>query len=206
VISTLGILRRLKNTRGSERQGERKGESVSLDVLTITGFIDNPFYVDENAPVKEVVDLMKNREVSVVIVCDKDMKPIGAISQADVIAGFIKIEVGKKILVEVLGANEVEDDPLDFMYRQIQTKAKVLNNLFPLDGIRIRIKKNKGKEFGNILYEVEAHAYQGKKTMTTEKRSWNINIASRDALHELIRKAREEKEKEEDKRKKNKRK
>jgi len=88
----------------------------SLKPTVIDFNLKSPIVADESSSLKKVVDLMKEYEIRLVPLVDKEGKPVGIVPQSAIARGF----------VERIGRINLKDNPVEISKLSEVLKGKIL--------------------------------------------------------------------------------
>jgi CBS domain-containing protein len=127
MVGAVDLLKILSTDRKST-MGDRKGEKVRSEDVSIKSFIDNKIVtIDENTPIDKVAKETINKDVSFVVVL-RDKKVVGVVTPKDLLTTFIKQEFsGAK--VDVVGVRDQDT------FRKAQIGYEIEKFLGHVEGI-----------------------------------------------------------------------
>ncbi len=175
--------------------GEVVGEKEK-SVTLVKDLMAPPIYVDENSYLKDAVEKMIEFHSHICVVVDKNMQPIGIISQKDVIEAVLKESKQEGVLVQITGLDIEDSEPYLTIYEMAE---EYLNKINRFREFRPRL----------LTFHVEVHHITGKETkysvrarLTTDRKmffaksyDWNLYRAFREVLDILEKSVKKEHEK-----------
>ncbi len=175
--------------------GEVVGEKEK-SVTLVKDIMAPPIYVDENSYLKDAVEKMIEFHSHICVVVDKNIQPIGIISQKDVIEAVLKESKQEGVLVQITGLEIEDSEPYLTIYEMAE---EYLNKINRFREFRPRL----------LTFHVEVHHISGKETkysvrarLTTDKKmffaksyDWNLYRAFREVLDILEKNVKKEHEK-----------
>jgi len=176
--------------------GERKGQKEKKE-LYIKDFLTPPVFVEKNSKLMNVIKTMLENKSYVCTVVNKDNKPIGIITQKDIIESFSKKKEEEGVMVQITGLESEDPSVFDVIYQIIEKHLKKINkfeNYRPQNlTIHIEEHRQEGKE---IDYTARAKLVTEKKIFYKKDHDWNLFGLVDHVMDSLYRTVRKDKEKE----------
>ncbi len=174
--------------------GEVAGEKKRVEIL-VKEIMGPPVYVDENANLGDAVEKMLEFHSSICAVVDKNMMPIGVISQRDVIEAVMRKGQQEGVFVQITGL-EIEDvETYQIIYSMVEDFLKKINRFkeFKPQLLTFHVEEHhiSGKE---IKYSVRARLTTDRKLFFAKSYDWNMFRAFKEVLEILERNVKKERE------------
>jgi len=183
--------------RAKERTslGELAGEKEKK-VVYVKEVMSPPVYVEEDAILKEAVELMMKYHSSVCVVIDNANVPIGVISQRDVMDAIISKGETPGVFVQITGLDIDDPEPYTVIYDMVEGFLNKINKLKEFKPQLLVFHVDEHHVSGNeVKYSVRARFTTDKKVFFSKSYDWNLYRAFRDVLDVLDRNVRKEREK-----------
>lgn len=176
--------------------GERKGQKEKK-VLYVKDFLSPPVFVEKNAKLKDVIKNMLDQNSYIVAVVNKENKPIGIITQKDIIETFSRKSEEEGVMVQITGLESEDPSVFDVLYQIIERNLKKINkfeNYKPKYlSVHIEEHRQEGKE---INYTARAKLITEKKIFYKKDMDWNLFALMDKVMDSLYRTVRKDKERE----------
>ncbi len=196
-----GILHMSHAARGLWREkdrpsmGEVAGEKEKK-VIYVKELMSPPVYVEEGASLKEAVEKMIEYHSHICVVVDKDMHPVGIISQRDVIEAVMREAKQEGVFVQITGLDIEDSEPYLIIYDMVEDFLSKINRFkeFRPQLLVFHVEEHhiSGKE---IKYSVRARLTTDRKLFYAKSYDWNIYRAFREVLDILERNVKKERDK-----------
>jgi len=174
--------------------GEVAGEKKKVEIL-VKEIMGNPVYVEEEATLGDAVEEMIRYHSSICGVVDKNMRPIGIISQRDVIEAVMRKGKQEGVFVQITGLDVEDMEPYMVIYDMVEAFLKKINRFkeFKPQLLTFHVEEHHltGKE---IKYSVRARLTTDKKLFFARSYDWNMYRAFKDVLEILERNVKKERE------------
>ncbi|MGC8663190.1 MAG: CBS domain-containing protein [Thermoplasmata archaeon] len=174
--------------------GERKGQKEKKELFA-KDFLNPPVYVEKNAKLENVIKNMLDQRSYVCAVVDKDNRPVGIITQKDIIESFSKKKEQEGVMVQITGLETEDPSVFDVIYQIIEKHLKKINkfeNYRPQNlSIHIEEHRPEGKE---VDYTARAKLVTEKKIFYKQDHDWNLfGLIDRvmDSIYRVVRKNKE---------------
>ena len=183
--------------RDKDRQslGEVTGEKEKK-VIYVKELMSPPVYVSEDSSLKEAVEKMIEYHSHICVVVDKNMHPIGIISQRDVIEAVMRESKQEGVFVQITGLDIEDSEPYMTIYDMVEDFLGKINRFkeFKPQLLVFHVEEHhiSGKE---IKYSVRARLTTDKKLFYAKSYDWNLYSAFHDVLEILERNVKKEREK-----------
>ncbi len=175
--------------------GEVAGEKKKVEIL-VKEIMSNPVYVGEDATLGEAVEEMIEYHSSICGIVDKNMRPIGIISQRDVIEAVMRKGKQEGVFVQITGLDMEDMEPYMVIYDMVEAFLKKINRFkeFKPQLLTFHVEEHhlSGKE---IKYSVRARLTTDKKLFFARSYDWNMYRAFKEVLEILERNVKKEREK-----------
>jgi len=174
--------------------GEVAGEKKKVEIL-VKEIMGNPVYVEEEATLSDAVEEMIRYHSSICGVVDKNMRPIGIISQRDVIEAVMRKGKQEGVFVQITGLDVEDMEPYMVIYDMVEAFLKKINRFkeFKPQLLTFHVEEHHltGKE---VKYSVRARLTTDKKLFFARSYDWNMYRAFKDVLEILERNVKKERE------------
>jgi len=174
--------------------GELAGEKRKIEIL-VKEIMGNPIYVEEESTLGDAVEEMIKYHSSICGVVDKNMRPIGIISQRDVIEAVMRKGKQEGVFVQITGLDLEDMEPYMVIYDMVEAFLKKINRFkeFKPQLLTFHVEEHHltGKE---IKYSVRARLTTDKKLFFARSYDWNMYRAFKDVLEILERNVKKERE------------
>ncbi len=175
--------------------GEVAGEKKRVEIL-VKEVMGNPVYVEENSTLGDAVEEMINHHSSICGIVDKNMRPIGIISQRDVIEAVMRKGKQEGVFVQITGLDVEDMEPYMAIYDMVEAFLNKINRFkeFKPQLLTFHVEEHHltGKE---IKYSVRARLTTDKKLFFARSYDWNMYRAFKEVLEILERNVKKEREK-----------
>lgn len=176
--------------------GERKGQKEKKE-LFVKDFLSPPVSVEKNAKLRDVIKNMLEHKSYVCTVVNKENKPIGIITQKDIIESFSKKKEQEGVMVQITGLESEDPAVFDVIYQIIEKHLKKINKFenYRPQNLTIHIEEHspEGKE---IDYTARAKLVTEKKIFYKKDHDWNLFGLIDSVMDTLYRTVRKDKERE----------
>ena len=122
-IGKASFRKRERTTRGDE-----KGEQITAKIKVGSIMKSPPITITETQKIVEAVTLMSKNNISSIVVTDKD-KPIGVVTQYDLIELIASFKHEEQVFVQISGLHEADPESYDMMYELIQKNIKRVSKI-----------------------------------------------------------------------------
>ncbi len=175
--------------------GELSGEKIKVQIL-VKEIMVPPVYVSEDAALKDAVEKMIEFHSSICAVVDKKNRPIGVISQRDVIEAILRGGKQEGVFVQITGLDVEDMEPYQIIYNMVEDFLRKINRFkeFKPQLLTFHVEEHhiSGKE---IKYSVRARLTTDRKLFFARSYDWNVYSAFKDVLEILERNVKKEREK-----------
>ncbi len=178
-----------------ESLGELAGEKEKK-IVYVKEVMSPPVYVDENSRLKDAVEKMIEFKSSICAVVDKDMHPIGIITQRDVMEAILRKGQAEGVFVQITGLDIEDMEPYFGIYSMVESFLKKINKFqeFKPQLLTFHVEEHHTTG-GEIKYSVRARFTTDRKLFFARSYDWNIYRAFKDVLDILERNVKKEREK-----------
>ncbi len=175
--------------------GELSGEKEKK-VVYVKEVMSPPVYVSEESILKDAVEKMIEYSSGICAVVDKNMHPVGVISQRDVMEAVVRKGLGEGVFVQITGLDIEDMEPYFGIYSMVEVFLKKVNKLkeFKPQLLTFHVEEHHTSG-GEIKYSVRARFTTDRKLFYARSYDWNIYRAFRDVIDILERNVRKEREK-----------
>ncbi len=195
IIHMKDITSAIWREKDRESLGELTGEKEKK-IVYVKEVMSPPVYVDENSRLKDAVERMIEFKSSICAVADKDLHPIGIITQRDVMEAILRKSEGKGVFVQITGLDIEDMEPYFGIYSMVESFLKKINKFqeFKPQLLTFHVEEHHTNG-GEIKYSVRARFTTDRKLFFARSYDWNIYRAFRDVLDILERNVKKEREK-----------
>ena len=183
--------------REKDRQslGEVAGEKEKK-IVYVKEVMSPPVYVNDDAKLKDAVERMIEFKSSICAVVDKNMHPIGIISQRDVMEAILRRGSGEGVFVQITGLDIEDMAPYFGIYSMVESFLQKINKFdeFKPQLLTFHVEEHHTSG-GEIKYSVRARLNTDRKLFFARSYDWNIYRAFKDVLEILERNVKKERDK-----------
>ena len=175
--------------------GEVAGEKEKK-IVYVKEVMNPPVYVSEDSVLKDAVEKMIEYSSSICTVVDKDMHPVGIISQRDVMEAVVRKGLKEGVFVQITGLDIEDMEPYFGIYSMVESFLKKINKLkeFKPQLLTFHVEEHHISG-GEIKYSVRARFTTDRKLFYARSYDWNIYRAFRNVIDILEKNVRKEREK-----------
>ncbi len=194
LVGVVGVkdIARIWTPKTKESRGELIGEKISLDIEVKSVMNAHPIFIEKEGMVRDVVDLMQKRDISNVIITEKQI-PIGIITSLDLIEMLVRIKDREALYVQITGLDEEDADFYDDMYELIHKYMSKINKLEKTTMFNLHVSQYHNKSFVKE-YEMRARLSTKKHMFYAKSKGWDLMKALDEILDALERIVTKEKE------------
>ncbi len=163
-IGTTDIANYLFVPRHRERSGEAAGEKKPVKIK-VDSVMDAPaIMISPDATVQKAMKLMSENEISTLAVVDNDNKPLGVLTQLDIIEAISTLVPEDIIPIQITGMDFAEPMVASGIYDIAKACVKKVDRMFKVRQFSMHISEHhsKGIEHEGV-YELRARLYTDKK-------------------------------------------
>ena len=175
--------------------GELSGEKKKVQIL-VKEIMVPPVYVSGDMVLKDAVEKMIEFHSSICAVVDKKNRPIGVISQRDVIEAILRGGKQEGVFVQITGLDIEDMEPYQIIYNMVEDFLHKINRFkeFKPQLLTFHVEEHhiSGKE---IKYSVRARLTTDHKLFFARSYDWNVYSAFKDVLEILERNVKKERDK-----------
>ncbi len=187
------IVRGLWREKSRESYGDMAGEKSKL-ILRVKDVMLPPVYVGKEANLGEVIEKMFEMSSYIVCVVDESMKPIGIITQKDILDYIMTKKPQEGVFVQITGLDIEDIVPYESIYAMVEkflSKIKDFKRLKPLY-LNFHVEEHHATS-GEIKYSVRAKLTTESKVFYTKAVDWNLFRAFAETIDQLERMVKREK-------------
>jgi len=154
-----------------------------------------PITIQKTAKISEAVQLMKRNAISTIVVTEEN-KPIGIVSQYDLIELIASFKKEEQVFVQISGLHEAEPEAYDMMYDLIQKSVKRMAKLVTPKIFTIHVDRQdagSGRTSGNVTVRGRLTTEHELYHLTAT--DWDLALALNSMLSQLERSIRKDNEK-----------
>ncbi len=195
IVHMRDVARALWRVKDRASQGELAGEKEKK-VVYVKEIVGPAVYTKLDAKLGEAVDKMIKFKSSICAVVEEDMRPIGVISQRDVMEAIIRKGKTEGVFVQITGLDVEDPEPYMVIYDMVEAFLKKINRLKEfkpqLLTFHVEVHHITGEE---TKYSVRARLTTDRKLFFAKSYDWNMYRAFKDVLETLERNVKKEREK-----------
>ncbi len=132
IVGVVGLKDLAKVThreRNRQTTGDVKGGKIAPTKMAVRGVMNSPpITINEDQKIVDVVELMNSNNISSIIVTKKN-KPVGIVTQFDLIELIASFKHEDQVFVQISGLHEADPDAYDMMYELIQKHIKRVSKI-----------------------------------------------------------------------------
>jgi CBS domain-containing protein len=195
VVGLKDLAKLTSQEKNRQTRGDILGGKSSSSKVEVKSIMKTPVSIGKNARISEAVNLMNQNEISTIIVTEEN-KPIGIITQYDLIELIASFKHEEQVFVQISGLHEAEPEAYDMMYELIQKSVKRMAKIVTPKVFTIHVHRQDtdGEHAaGNITMSGR---------MTTEhelffstSRDWDLAVALSTMLSQMEKSIRKDKDK-----------
>ena len=193
------LLRDIARSYWREKERESYGEVVGEKermVIPVSSVMMAPAYVRSGSRVKDALDVMEDMDAYLVTVVDEDMKPVGVITDKDLIEMLYSTLPREGVFVQITGLDIEDPEPYDYIYSLVEPFLHKLyrTERFKPQILTFHVERHEvgGRE---SKYSVRARLGTDRRTFYAKGVDWNLFKAVREAMDNLERMVMREKKK-----------
>lgn len=172
IIGTQDIVAFLRPKR-RKHYGDFSGEKIHFDPEVREVMVGNPHYVNEDATMTEVIEIMLDKGISTIVVV-RDRKPVGVVSRYDILQHIVS--AGRKqeqVFVNISGLENEDPDVMDALFGILDNALNKINKIFTPQVLNIHVHKY--NDDGNeAKYSVHMRLSTSKRLFITKTADWDI--------------------------------
>ncbi len=181
--------------------GEYKGQKEKK-VFKVKDFLAPPVYVKKKRKLKDVIETMLKMKSYICVIVDDEEKPVGIITQKDIIENFVKRKEEENVFVQITGLETEDPSVYDSIYEIIEKYLKKINKFenYRPQSLTFHIEEHRPSS-NEIEYSARARLVTEKKVFYKSDHDWNIFSLFDTVMNALYRAVRKDKEREKELRK-----
>ncbi|MBD6956172.1 MAG: CBS domain-containing protein [Thermoplasmata archaeon] len=181
--------------------GEYKGQKEKK-IFKVKEFLSPPVFVKSNAKLKDAIKQMLDMKSYVCVIVDDDMKPVGIITQKDIIENFVKRKEEESVFVQITGLETEDPSVFDTIYDIVEKYLKKINKFenYRPQSLTFHVEEHRPNS-NEIEYTLRARLVTEKKVFYKTDHDWNLFSLFDRVMSSLYRTVRKDKEKEKELRK-----
>lgn len=199
VVGYKDLLKLSGADRAGSTDGQIPGEKSPVELAVNSIMNMPPIHTGPEGTVGNVIRLIIENNISTVIMTDAQKRPVGIVTEADIMELVAKFEERAGVYVQITG---MEEDPetLDAMYSMIQKSMKKLSHLYLPQTLIIHVSEShmsqylKGSETSN--YSLSARLQTKHGLFVAKTSDWHLMTATSTLLEHLETQVRRERERE----------
>jgi CBS domain-containing protein len=195
VIGLKDLAKITSSEKNRQTRGDILGGKSSSSKVEVKSIMKTPVSIGKDAKISEAVKLMNENEISTIIVTEEN-KPIGIITQYDLIELIASFKSEEQVFVQISGLHEAEPEAYDMMYELIQKSVKRMAKIVTPKVFTINVnRQDTGSDHtaGNV-------SLRGRMTTEHElyystSRDWDLMMALSTMLSQMEKSIRKDKDK-----------
>ncbi|MCK4718944.1 MAG: CBS domain-containing protein, partial [Thermoplasmata archaeon] len=181
----------LHTKRHKETRGDKVGKSETLDVV-VSSLMRAPVVVTEDMPVSRAVQLMYDKNIPSVLI-GEDGKLKGVVTEEDLLELVVSLKDREGVFVQLSGLEHVDPDVYDAVYEMVEKSMRKIAKLWSPQTLLLHFTEHNA-EGGEHKYSVHMRLNTKKTVFYAHSSEWNFFGVVSDALDELEKVARRERE------------
>lgn len=180
--------------------GTYKGQKDKIGIK-IKDVMSDPVKSSKDSTIKEVIKVLEQLKADMCIIVDRKNKPVGIITQKDILDQAYNSRNEKGVFVQITGLESSDPEPYNVVYDMVEKFLNRINkySMFKPQQMTFHVETHK-QEGEEIKYSVRAKLQTDKKTFYYTDYDWNMYKLFKNVLDGLERITRKEKERTEDQR------
>jgi len=195
VVGLKDLARITSSEKNRQTRGDLAGGKSSSSKVEVKSIMKAPISIGKDAKISEAVKIMNANKISTIIVTE-DNKPIGIITQYDLIELIASFKHEDQVFVQISGLHEAEPEAYDMMYELIQKSIKRMAKIVTPKVFTINVhRQDVGSDHtaGNV-------SMRGRMTTEHElyystSRDWDLMMALSSMLSQMEKSIRKDKDK-----------
>jgi CBS domain-containing protein/ribosome-associated translation inhibitor RaiA len=193
IISEKDIVNAIELTRAKEIKGEFRGERKPIELKVKGVMTDAPYRIERGKTLGEAITLMNRFEVSSVVVTEKE-KPVGIITQSDILELLVSLREQEGVYVQITGMHETDADIYNSMYDIIGKSMRKINHLIKPRTVSVHVLRSHDVG-GAYLYDLRLKVRGEKGTYHSRSSDWDVFKTLDDSLIHIEKQVRKDHEK-----------
>jgi CBS domain-containing protein len=181
--------------RDRQTKGDIAGGKSSSSKVEIKSIMKAPVFIGKDAKISEAVKIMNKNEISTIIVTE-DNKPIGIITQYDLIELIASFKSEEQVFVQISGLHEAEPEAYDMMYELIQKSVKRMAKIVTPKVFTIHVhRQDTDGEHASGNITMSGRLTTEHELFFSTSRDWDLAVAMSTMLSQLEKSIRKDKDK-----------
>ncbi|MEM4142079.1 MAG: CBS domain-containing protein, partial [Thermoplasmata archaeon] len=165
-------------------------------------FISPPVSVEMNKKLKDVIETMLKMKSYIVVIVNDENKPVGIVTQKDIIENFVKRKEEENVFVQITGFETEDPSVYDSIYTIVEKYLKKINKFenYRPQSLTFHVEEHRPTS-NEIEYSLRARLVTEKKVFYKSDHDYNIFSLFDTVMNALYRAVRKDKEREKELRK-----
>jgi CBS domain-containing protein/ribosome-associated translation inhibitor RaiA len=159
--------------RKSTSAGELAGEKVAVAV-EVKSVMSAPVSVSRGKTLRDVLDLMAKHKCEAVIVVDSQERPVGVVTETDVLSAAVKLRKRAEVYVQLTGLEQDEPSVYDAIYEVVQKYLTKISRVAQPQLLLLH--------FSRLRHERELNRYCIRGKLFTPKHVFRSSVVSWELL------------------------
>ncbi|MEL9999473.1 MAG: CBS domain-containing protein [Thermoplasmata archaeon] len=183
------------------KMGEYKGQKEKKE-FKVGDFISPPVSVEMNKKLKDVIETMLKMKSYIVVIVNDENKPVGIVTQKDIIENFVKRKEEENVFVQITGFETEDPSVYDSIYTIVEKYLKKINKFenYRPQSLTFHVEEHRPTS-NEIEYSLRARLVTEKKVFYKSDHDYNIFSLFDTVMNALYRAVRKDKEREKELRK-----
>ncbi|MEM3977054.1 MAG: CBS domain-containing protein [Thermoplasmata archaeon] len=183
------------------KMGEYKGQKEKKE-FKVGDFISPPVSVEMNKKLKDVIETMLKMKSYIVVIVNDENKPVGIVTQKDIIENFVKRKEEENVFVQITGFETEDPAVYDSIYTIVEKYLKKINKFenYRPQSLTFHVEEHRPTS-NEIEYSLRARLVTEKKVFYKSDHDYNIFSLFDTVMNALYRAVRKDKEREKELRK-----
>ncbi len=178
MVTMHDIVTRFLIPREKARRGELRGEKVHALASSVKHIMSSPVIsVGVDGTIRDIVRLMKEDDISGVMILDKDEKALGIVTKRDLLEALIKhaaVQEKEKFVVQFAGDyKDIDDFDMGHIRKDTQSFMEKVRRMFDEAILVVHFKKIKASRKGARRYLIRARLITPGKTYAAHHEGFN---------------------------------
>ena len=182
----------LHTKKKKETRGDKAGKSQTPEVF-VSSLMRNPITVPQETTVTQAVKVMYDRNIPSVLITEKG-KLHGVLTEEDLLELVVSMKDREGVFVQISGLEHVDGEVYDIIYEMVEKSMKKIAKLWSPQTLLLHFTEHNA-DGGEHKYSVHLRLNTKKTVFYARSADWNLYSTVDDALDELERMSRREREK-----------
>ncbi|MEM0151358.1 MAG: CBS domain-containing protein, partial [Thermoplasmata archaeon] len=156
------------------KMGEYKGQKEKKE-FKVGDFISPPVSVEMNKKLKDVIETMLKMKSYIVVIVNDENKPVGIVTQKDIIENFVKRKEEENVFVQITGFETEDPSVYDSIYTIVEKYLKKINKFenYRPQSLTFHVEEHRPTS-NEIEYSLRARLVTEKKVFYKSDHDYNI--------------------------------